>query len=125
MFTIRKISIMFYYDFPNEKQQIIDEFLEKFADTYPDFCYTISVKDLADDEVFFQTEDQIRSVIESWLDSPGSYGSLARELQEYLDGIPEIGEIRELEWGYVMAADNATFLFMSDSWSDSGLFLNT
>ena len=115
---------MLYYDFPEQEQQMIDEFLEKFDELYPDAYYTITIDDLEDDEIFFQTEDQIRSVIEPWFGSPGSYGYLAEELKDYLDSFPEIGKIQELGWGHVMAVDNSTFLFMSNSWSDSGLFLN-
>lgn len=116
---------MRYSDFSQEEQGIIDGFLEKFQEftDYLDGEFYSDPENLEDDEIFFQTEYQIRSVIEPWMDSPGSYGSLARELDEYLDEPPVIGEIRELEWGYVMAVDNDTFLFMSNSWSDSGLFL--
>jgi hypothetical protein len=115
---------MRYCDFSEQEQHIIDEFLEKFDELYPDAYYTLTIDDLADDEIFFQTEDQIRTVIEPWFGSPGSYGYLAEELEAYLDDPPEIGAIKKLEWGHVMAVDNSTFLFMSNSWSDSGLFLN-
>lgn len=114
---------MRYDDFTRQEQEIIDEFLEKVSEIYDDGFYS-DPYNLDDDELFFQTEDQIRDVIGRWMDSPGSYGSLARELDAYLDEPPAIGEIRELEWACVMPAENSTFLFMSNSWSDSGLFLN-
>ena len=118
---------MRYSDFPKEEQKIIDDFLEKYLDEfgdYFDYDFYSDPENLEDDEIFFQTEDQIRAVIEPWMDSHDSHGSVAIELDEYLNEFPVIGEIRSLEWGYVMAIDNATFLFMSNSWSDSGLFLH-
>lgn len=60
----------------------------------------------------------------SYNTSSTAISSLAEELEDYLDNFPEIGKIQKLEWGHVMAVGNSTFLFMSNSWSDSGLFLD-
>ena len=43
MFANRKETWMLYYDFSEQEQQMIDEFLEKFDELYPDAYCTVMV----------------------------------------------------------------------------------
>lgn len=124
---------MRYQDFSPEDQQIIDEFLSNYNEQRESDPYgyiELYPEELQDDEIFFRTADEVKDVMQEWLESPGPYGIMARELFEYFDGTEwedEDMQPRHLEkgnWAYVARVGDGRYLFMSNSWSDSGLFLN-
>ena len=123
---------MRYDDFSPEDQRLIDIFLEKYneeMESQPFGYIGIYPEELQDDEVFFRTKDEIREVAAE-LDAQferGGYREMADDLMEYLDGTEY--DVEDfvgvyLGWGTIARVGEDRYLFMSNSWSDSGVFLN-
>lgn len=110
---------MHYHDFSKEDQKLINTLLEQI-----DFG-SVLPEDLQDNEVFFRTKEEVKQIMKPWLDSPGSYGYMAKELFEYFDGTEledKDMQIHQLDWASVCRVGDGRYLFWSNSWSDSGLF---
>lgn len=123
---------MKYQDFSPEDKQIIDEFLANYnakMESLPYWYVEVYPEYLQDDEIFFRTKDEILEVV-SELDErydEGSYRDMADGLIWYFnEGEYEVADFEpvDLHWGHIARVGVDRYLFMSNSWSDSGVFLN-